>query len=120
MATQKSTEVKSKQNVVGEATYMEYENVAEAVAAIGEATILTLINAQIRTNAMNQVRAGAVGKPSAAAIRMEALASCSTEELVSCAQDKAKLEELLNRKVAEIKAKQSSPVTAAAAEDDED
>lgn len=60
----KKKDVTSSQKVVGVAEYPEYDTLQEAVDAMTDKTILTLVNAQVRTNALNRVRANATGIPS--------------------------------------------------------
>jgi len=67
---QKGTnEVKSGGEVVGEASYDIFDALNEAVENLGEPECVKLINAQIRTNALNEVRSVATGKPSKARIK---------------------------------------------------
>jgi len=61
-----------KRVVVGTATYPEYEILSEAIEALGEKTILDLVNAQVATNEKNRVRAEAVGTPSEEKLKNEA------------------------------------------------
>lgn len=105
MATTKEQDVKSKQDVVGVAVFKAYDSTQEAVGDIGEATILKLINAQVRTNAMNVVRAEKVGKPSKRGEMLEAFTRLAGEDpaaVAACGGDRAKLEELINAKIAEM------------------
>ena len=102
---QESKDVKSQSKVVGEAIYNIYDNVAEAVDAKGEATILELINSQERTNEMNKVRQAAVGKPSKTALMQKALAMITGDEFVAVAGDQNALQNLIAKKVAELEAK---------------
>lgn len=122
----RTNEVKSKSKVVGEAEYAVYDSVGEATEGIGESTVLALVNAQVRTNALNEVRAKATGKPSKKALQMEALASATVEELQAVAGDVSKLQELINRKVAVLEAEEAAAAPAGEAvaptgeDDDED
>ena len=117
-----SQDVKSKSDVVGVAAFNKYETVAEAVENVGEAQLLSMLNAQIRTNAMNEIRAGATGKPSKVKNLFEAIAMCSPEELAACGGDEAKIREIVAQKQAEAEAakKEESATTASTATDDAD
>lgn len=120
MITQ-TQDVKSKKDTVGTATFSEYESSQEAVEAIGEAQMLSLLNAQIRTNAMNEVRGAATGKPSKVKNIFEAIAQLSAEELQACGNDEAKIRELVANKQAEMAAsKAASAGTSPPEDDDED
>jgi len=68
--------VQEETKVVGIATYPQYDSLDEAVNhpdyGMGEARILELLNAQVRTNAMNEVRHAAVKGPSKKRLRERA------------------------------------------------
>lgn len=112
---QESAEVKSKSKKVGTATYPKYENVAEAVEALGEADLLKILNQQIRTNAMNEVRQSTV--PSKENMKNEALGLVTPEEFASVAGDIAAMKRLLAEKLKLVEAKYNAP---SSEEDDEE
>jgi len=114
-----TSEVRSKSRVVATCEYEVFDSVAEAVEAKGEQSILNLINAQVRTNAMNLARAKATGKPSRKALEAEALSLITIEEFQACAGDQVELRNLINRKVAELEAKYAAGAPSIE-EDDED
>ena len=68
-----STDVKSQGVVVGTAVFPIYDTVAEALGGVGEAKLLSMINAQIKTTKANELRASLTGKPSKANQIMEAI-----------------------------------------------
>jgi len=120
MITQ-TQDVRSKKESVGTATFSEYESSQEAVEAIGEAQLLSLLNAQIRTNAMNEVRGAATGKPSKVKNIFEAIAMLSLEEMQACGGDEAKIREVVATKQAEMAASKAAAAgTSPGAEDDDD
>jgi len=91
-----STDVKSKQEVVGVAEFEVFDSVLEATDFLGETTTLSIINAQHRTNKMNVVRAAATGAPSKKALQVQALSIIPIEELQKVHGDPAALQVLLN------------------------
>ena len=95
-------DVKSKSDVVGVAQYPEYDNVEEAVVDKGEVYILSLINAQARTNAMNTVRNAAVGRPSKKKLMRKARASITPQEFTEVAGDADAIDALVDAKVKEL------------------
>lgn len=97
-----TAEVKSKSTVVGVAKYPVYDNIDEALSHMGDAAIVGLVNAQVRTNALNAVRAGATGKPSKKALRTKAMTRITVEEFAECAGDETRIEALLVSKEKEI------------------
>lgn len=116
-----SAEVKSKSKVVGTAEYPKYDSVQEGVDDIGAEGVLELINAQVRTNAMNSIRAQAVGKPSKTMLRKQAMGRISMEELQANAGNPDALEDLVLKYMAEIESELASAAPTEAevqAEDD--
>ena len=95
-------DVKSKSDVVGVARYPKYDNVAEAVDDMGETKLLDLVNAQVRTNAMNEVRNKAVGRPSKKKLLRKARASITPEEFIQVAGDEDAIDELIATKAQEL------------------
>lgn len=112
--------VKSKGVEVGKAVHPKYDTTAEAVAAQGEATILEILNAQIRTNAMNAVRAEATGTPSGKVLQQKAfkelIATRSPEELAALVADDVQMNEAMNVIVARMKDEAAQGVAQASAE----
>jgi len=94
-------EVMSESKVVGKATYPIYETWEEAEKALGDAGLAKL-NAQVRTDEMNKVRSEFNKPQSKSALRSKALGSITVEEFTSCQGDEAKLNALIERKMAEI------------------
>lgn len=76
-------EVKSKSDIVGVAEYPIYDNVDEAVSDKGEQAILSLVNAQVRTNEMNSIRNKAVERPTKKKLLRAARASISPAEFTN-------------------------------------
>ncbi len=96
---QQEQEVKSKSETVGVAKYPKYDNVEEAIDKMGEGSILTLINAQVRTNAMNDVRNKVVGRPSKKKLFRRARAEISIEEFSGVQGNMDAIEALVDQKV---------------------
>jgi len=97
-----SVEVKSKSLTVGVAEYPIYDSSAEAVEDKGDEAIVALINAQVRTNAMNVVRNAAVARPSKKKLYKQARASISLEEYGEVIGDEDAIEALVERKAKEL------------------
>lgn len=118
----KTASVKSKKDVVGTAEYLVFDSVAEAVGELSEPKVLSLINAQYRTNAMNVVRSGATGKPSKTYLRNLAWTRVSPDEFESVAGDYDALQALVERKMAEVEKEimASRPEVETAEEDEDD
>lgn len=107
---------------VGTANYEIFDSPGEAIAHLGEAKVLELINAQNRTNELNRVRGdNRPGGMSKTAMRNRAIAEMSTEDwqtVAGAGADSPKvLENLLAAKIAAIQAAQP---TKAQEEDDDD
>ena len=121
---EKSADVKSKGASVGTATFPEYDATTEAVVAQGEATILAIINKQIKTDAMNAVRSDATGKPSGKALQMKAfqeiLATTDPAVLAELAADEVKMNEAMNVLIARYKAEAEGTTQEQAQAEDED
>ena len=66
-------EVRRKGKVVGVASFEEFENIEEAIAFMGEDTVLDLINTQHGTNARNKIRSDAAGSMSKKALHDAAM-----------------------------------------------
>jgi hypothetical protein len=98
-------EVKSQSKVVGTAEYPIYEAIQEALTDVGEEKVLALINAQVRTNAMNQVRAEATAKPSSKRLMSIAMSEITPEEFAQVAGDPVAMNSLIESKMAEVKAR---------------
>ena len=102
----KETDVKSAKNLVGVATYPIYQGVDEAVEDLGDERLLSILNAQIRTNAMNEVRAAATATPSKSRLYKMATQAVVTDPkaLQALSQDPSQLDALIEAKLVEIKA----------------
>ena len=120
MATIGKSIVKSQKEAVGEATFPIYDSVIEATEAEGEAVILDLVNSQIRTNACNTLRAAKTGKPTKEKIQNDAFARLTPEEFASCVGDQAKLQKIIAKYVAEVKAEYGMEKPGESAEGDDD
>jgi len=114
-----TTEVKSaqggqKRTTVGIAEYEVFDSVSEAVSVLAEPKVLSLINSQHRTNALNLIRQTATATPSKARLQELAMARITPEELGNCAGDAAAVKALLEAKVATIEAEIKADKAAAA------
>ena len=117
----KVADVKSKQNKVGECEYKVYDSVDEAIEDLGEASALNMLNAQVRTNAMNQARALATGKPGKKALYNQAIAEIDIEEFKKVAGDAGALKILIEQKVLALEAKRQAEAPSVELDDlDED
>jgi len=90
-----STDVKSQGVVVGTAVFPIYDTVDEAVAGLGDAKVLQMLNAQVKTTKANELRASLTGKPSKSNQLMAAymrIASSDPAALTEHAGDQAWLE----------------------------
>ncbi len=93
-----------KQIEVGTATYNVYETVSEAIQALSETIVLSRINAQVRTDALNKVRAEAVGTPSDESLRLEVISDPAVQQkLAACNGDIARVKAVLDAAVADLK-----------------
>lgn len=103
---EKQADGKKARKHVGNAEFPIYDSTDEAIEGQGEARALELLNAQIRTNALNNLRAlqRPGGAPSMKALRTEALGRITGEEWVSIAGDPVKIEAKILEKIDEIKA----------------
>lgn len=97
-----SVKVKSKSVTVGVAEYPEYDAVAEAIEHQSEESILKLVNAQARTNAMNVVRNAVVARPSKKKLMRKARASITADEFVAVAGDPDAIDALIDKKAKEL------------------
>jgi hypothetical protein len=93
---------------VGEATFVKYDTVAEAVSHMGEEEALKTLNTQVRTNALNAVRQAATKPISQEALRMAAtreIFKLPPDQLAALAGDEqaleAKIKEVMSRLEAE-------------------
>ena len=118
----KTVDVKSQKEVVGVAEFPIFDNTTEAAEHLGDGTCTAMINAQVRTNAMNNVRQSAVGKPSKLNQRYDALARLDAQVLIDCAGDRAKIEDAINTELAKMEKEQAEAASAepAAVESDGD
>jgi hypothetical protein len=116
------TDVKSKSKKVGVAEYPVYESTAEAVGTIGEEKVLELLNAQVRTNAMNVIRGMFNKMPSMKYFEDAALDALTDEELLSVRGNREGRKALIAKKAEELKKAWQAERDAAAAKvgDDEE
>lgn len=80
-----SMRVGEETKVVGQASFPEYDSVAEAVGDCGEDKILEMVNSQVRTNAMNRRRVEIREGPGKKAIQEKAVAAITDSEWVEIA-----------------------------------
>ena len=113
-------EVKSKSEVVAKVETPVYDTLAEATSALGEEVCLKLVNTQNATNLKNKARAEATGAPSTRALQMEVLAGFTPldPEWQAAIGDPSKIGALVEKRVAELKAKRGA-AAAATTESDE-
>jgi hypothetical protein len=99
-------EVTSNKEVVGKPQIEQFENLQEAVAFFkeGEKEVLGLVNTQYMTNVMNATREAARPKSSGKFLRDKAMALITTEEFQGVAGDIKALTNLIESKVAIVKA----------------
>lgn len=97
------SEVKSKKEVVGTASFPIYDTVSEAIEAEGEEALLSLLNSQIKTNACNQLRAAKTGKPTKEQIMNMAVGKIQPEEFASCVGDQAALQKLIAKYTVQVR-----------------
>lgn len=114
-----STVVKSNSKEVGSVTFPIFDTVAEAVSELGEGEVLELVNTQKKTKIMNLKRQE-FNKPGKTIFRSKAMASLTLEELQSALGDAAKMDKLINDKIAVLEKEwqASQPAKAETEEDD--
>jgi hypothetical protein len=99
-------EVKSDQKILGECDYDIYDSVLEATNALGETQLLDILNAQIRTNAMNAFRTSKTKGPTKSALRTKATNDVVQELLAGGHPDaignESAIQNLIDRRMAEI------------------
>lgn len=132
--------VKSKVNgvstVVGEAHFPQYDSVEEAVQSVSGEILLSVINTQVKTNAMNKVRQDATGGPSKKELQAKAMAYLAKNDVQALVEasgkGEAEVQALVERtvellraqaeaeKLERLKAAGASVAASASAEDDDD
>ena len=113
MVTIKECPVKAKSDVVGEAMFPAFDSVEEAINhpkhGLGEQRILDLINAQVKTNAMNDLRTAKTKGPTKGALRNTAFSEIMVEMAAGEHQevigDEVALTVLIDRRMAELEAR---------------
>ncbi len=124
-----SSDVSSEQKVIGTATYPQFETVDEAINhpehGLGEERLLDILNAQIKTNAMNTLRTAKTKGPTKSALRSEAMSQIVQEITVDgehqdVVGNKDALDALINRRVAELEAAAKEEAAASVGADDDD
>lgn len=121
-------DVSSEQKVIGTATFPVYETVDEAINdgewGLGEEKLLDILNAQIKTNAMNILRTARTKGPTKSALRSEAMneivQEISNGEHSGCIGNKDALDSLIARRVAEIETRMKSELVADVVDDDDE
>ena len=129
MVTIKECPVKAKSDVVGEARFPAFDSVDEAINnseyGLGEQKVLELINAQVKTTAMNDLRTAKTKGPTKGALRNTAFSEIMVEMAAGEHQevigDEVALTVLIDRRMAELeeRAKEALPVAEASDDDDE-
>lgn len=71
---------------IAEASYPEYDSSGECLEALGEAKLVELVNAQVRTNELNRVRALYTNGPGKKALEKRAADSITAEDFMNCAK----------------------------------
>lgn len=114
MSTTGSQQVKrridGKEEVVGTATFLIYDSISEAIESIGEEKSLELLNAQVKTNAMNTTRAESREPTSNKALTNKAMEGFTADDWLEIAQaggaeaSRSLLKLKLDAKIAELKA----------------
>jgi hypothetical protein len=102
----KTTEVKGGSKIVGEIDYDVFETVQEAIDKLGASTTLDLVNTQHKTKKMNDFRQGKMGKPSKQKLLQIAMTRVTEAEFRAVMGDQTRMEDLLQKKVAEIEAEE--------------
>lgn len=111
-------EVKSKSKTVGVASFEIFDSPAEALATLGEAAVLDLINQQHKTNACNTLRRAMTAGPSTRDLEMEVMSSLTTEDLLSFQGDQVKAAAFIKARVDQLRKERG--VVATVEEEDED
>lgn len=88
------SDVKSRSEVVGTASHVVYDSVAEACEHLGEKTTLDCINKWERERECNKIRAAKTGKPSKSTMLNEALVMATPDEAREIAGDPRALDRL--------------------------
>lgn len=122
MVTVKEYPVKSESVVVGDAKYCVFDSLDEACNhseyGLGEQKVLDLINAQVKTNAMNDLRTAKTKGPTKGALRNTAFSEIMVEMTAGDHQevigDEVALTSLIDRRISELekRAKEALPPTA--------
>ena len=110
MVTIKECPVKAKSDVVGEARFPAFDSVDEAINnseyGLGEQKVLELINAQVKTTAMNDLRTAKTKGPTKGALRNIAFSEIMVEmnagEHQDVIGDEVALIALIDRRMAEL------------------
>ena len=106
-------DVSSEQKILGVARFPVFETVKEAVdhpdEGLGEEKLLDLLNAQIKTNAMNLLRTNKTKGPTKGALRSEAWNEICQEianrEHPDCLGNKKALDDLVEKRIIIIEAR---------------
>ncbi len=120
--------VKSKSKIVGNAQFQHYETLDELLNdekfGLSEAKVLELVNAQVRTSALNDVRAGFNREPSKKYLTkvamQEIIQEVSAGSHSDVIGDEAALNALIDSRAAEIKARMEAEAPVVVVEDDDD
>ena len=129
MVTIKECPVKAKSDVVGEARFPAFDSVDEAINnseyGLGEQKVLELINAQVKTTAMNDLRTAKTKGPTKGALRNTAFSEIMVEMAAGEHQevigDEVALTVLIDRRMGELeeRAKEALPTTEESDPDEE-
>ncbi len=107
------SDVSSESKVIGSAKFPIFETIEEAMNhaeyGVGEQKLLDLLNAQVKTNAMNTLRTARTKGPTKSALRSEAMneivSEISNGEHANCIGNQEALGALIDRRMAEIEAR---------------
>ena len=128
MVTIKECPVKAKSDVVGEAVFPAFDTVEEAINhpkhGLGEQKVLELINAQVKTTAMNDLRTAKTKGPTKGALRNTAFSEIMVEMAAGEHQevigDEVALTVLIDRRMGELEERAKEALPAVEAIDDEE
>ena len=124
------SDVSSDRKTIGKADFPQFDSVEEALNhseyGLGDEKLLDLLNAQIKTNAMNALRTAATKGPTKAGLRSKAMSEIVSEitsgEHQNVIGDELALNTLIAKRMGELesRAKEAAAAMAAAAQDDEE
>lgn len=126
---QKEADVSSEKKIIGQAQFVHYETVDEALNdpehGLGEEGLLDILNSQVKTNAMNVFRTSKTKGPTKGALRTEAASQIVMEitrdgEHQEVVGNSVALEALINRRMVQLETEAKASLPADAVEDDDE